>query len=310
MVDRMSPRNSNKKEQVIQVSGRTYTRNPDVDRYQIDFHELDDLRMCDIPPQSHLEILGLPHPTGAVIEVYGLNTGELEQLCVYGGVDFRVSPSDVPRTVLRLQQAFPHTAKDQYGFARSPQVSTRVEGEHVRAHVFLNISVANNPQALVRHAVAAYEEGLARLTKPSIYAFICYASEDRSQARELATAISQLGADVWLDEREIRVGDSIVQRISDALGIVSHVIVLLSQNSVGKPWVQRELSSAVMLQLSQKRITVLPIRLDDCPIPSILADIKYADGRAGMASVVNELELLFDCTQLRGNDYPVDFMAS
>ena len=44
-----------------------------------DIHELDDLRMCDIPPQSHLEILGLPHPTGAVIEVYGLNTGEVER---------------------------------------------------------------------------------------------------------------------------------------------------------------------------------------------------------------------------------------
>lgn len=283
--------------QVINVSGRIYTKNPDVDRYQIDLHELGDLRMCDIPPHSHLEITGLPQPAGADIEVYGLNTGNPAELCVYGGVGFQVDPTDVPRMVLRLQQAFPHTAKDQYGFPRNPQVTTHVEEDHVKAHVFLNIECADNPQARVRDAVAGFADGLARLEKPSIYAFICYASEDRAVARALAASISQLGADVWLDEREIRVGDSIVQRISDALGVISHLIVLLSQNSVAKPWVQRELSSAVMLQLSEKRVTVLPIRLDDCLIPSIIADIKYADARAGMASVIRDLAHAFSSTQ-------------
>jgi len=282
---------------VINVSGRIYTKNPDVDRYQIDLQELGDLRMCDIPPRSHLEIMGLPQPAGAEIEVYGLNTGNQADLCVYGGVGFQVDPTDVPRMVLRLQQAFPHTAKDQYGFPRNPQVTTRAEEDHVEAHVFLNIGFADNPQARVRDAVAAFAEGLARLEKPSIHAFICYASEDRVVARALAASISQLGADVWLDEREIRVGDSIVQRISDALGVISHLIVLLSRNSVDKPWVQRELSSAVMLQLSKKRVTVLPIRLDDCAIPSIIADIKYADARAGMESVIRDLAHALSTTQ-------------
>lgn len=283
-------------EAVIKASGRLYRKNPAVDRYQIDVAELGDLRMCDIPPHSHLEIMGLPQPMGAEVEVYGLNSddpGIYEELCVYGGVGFRVEPIDVARTVLRLQQAFPHTAEDSHGLARNPQVSTRVDGANVHAYVFLNISCASNPQALVRHAVAAYLEGLSRLERPSIHAFVCYASEDRSVARELATSISQLGADVWLDEREIRVGDSIVQRINDALGLVSHFIILLSKNSVAKPWVRRELSSALMLQLSEKRIAVLPIRLDDCVIPSILADIRYADARAGMANVVHELERAF-----------------
>jgi len=283
-------------EAIINVSGRVYTKNPAVDRYQIDVAELGTLRMCDIPPHSHLEIMGLPQPTGADVEVYGLNAddpGIYEGLCVYGGVGFRVEPIDVARTVLRLQQAFPHTARDPHGFARNPQVSTRVEGANVYAYVFLNVSCASNPHAPVRHAVAAFLEGLSRLQRPSIHAFVCYASEDRSVARELATSISQLGADVWLDEREIRVGDSIVQRISDALALVSHFIILLSKNSVNKAWVQRELSSALMLQLSQKRIALLPIRLDDCEIPSILGDIRYADGRAGIANVVHELERAF-----------------
>ena len=287
-------------EAVINASGRLYRKNPAVDRYQIDYAELGDLRMCDIPPHSHLEIMGLPQPVGAEVEVYGLNAddpGIYEELSVYGGVGFRVEPIDVARTVLRLQQAFPHTAEDSHGFPRNPQVSTRVEGgvegANVHANVFLNISCARNPQALVRHAVAAFVEGLSRLERPSVHAFVCYASEDRSVARELAASISRLGADVWLDEREIRVGDSIVQRINDALGLVSHFIILLSKHSVDKPWVQRELSSALMLQLSRQRIAVLPIRLDECTLPSILADIRYADWRSGVASVIHELERAF-----------------
>lgn len=182
----------------INVSGRLYARNPEVDRYQIDVAELDDLRMCDIPPHSHLEITGLPIPTGAELEVYGLNPDDpavYDGLCVYGGVGFRVEPNAVARTVLRLQQAFPHTAEDSYGFARNPQVTTEVKGPTVLTHVFLNISCARAPQTLVRHAVAAYAEGLLRLTKPSIHAFICYASEDRTVARELAKTLSQLGAE-------------------------------------------------------------------------------------------------------------------
>lgn len=86
------------RDKLIQISGRTYARNPAVDRYQIDISELEDLRMCDIPPQSHLEILGLPQPDGADVEVYGLNPDSLEGLCVYGGVGFRIDSSDVPRT--------------------------------------------------------------------------------------------------------------------------------------------------------------------------------------------------------------------
>ena len=46
-------------------------------------------------------------------------------------------------------------------------------------------------------------------------------------------------------------------------------------DSVVKPWVRKELSSALMAQLQTKSITVLPIKREPCDVPPLLADIKY-----------------------------------
>jgi hypothetical protein len=155
----------------------------------------------------------------------------------------------------------------------------------------------------LRDALAPIVEGLQRLQRPNVRAFLCHASEDKPAARDLAVALREFGAEVWLDKWEIRVGDSIVQKIDGALGTVSHLIVLLSNNSVGKPWVRKELSSALMRQLSQKAIKVLPVRLDDCTIPPILADIKYADARKGLESALVGLEPALFASS--GDDAPV-----
>src|SRR5260370_14323166 len=107
-----------------------------------------------------------------------------------------------------------------------------------------------------------------------------HASENKAIASQLASFIQTHGAEVWLDQWEIKVGDSIVQKINDGLSSASHLAILLSRDSVTKPWVTKELSSALMRQLSDRSTRVLPVRLDDSPIPAILADVRYADCRS------------------------------
>ncbi len=278
----------------ICIGNRTYRLNPEVDRYQVPYSELGDLRMRDIPPHSHLEILEMPGPRGATdIEVYGLNAGdegEIDELCIYGGASFRVPLEDGPTMLLRLRRAFPDMDPDGRSFLRNPWISSEVEPNGLRAHVHLDLKFKDAPDMLVRDAVSPFIEGFQRLDRPSTHLFICHASEDKKAARELANAMKRLGAEVWFDEWELRVGDSIVEKINAALGTVSHLLVLLSYHSVAKPWVNRELSAALMRQLSTQGIQVLPIRLDDCTIPPILADIRYADARKGMRDAVAELE--------------------
>lgn len=270
-----------------------YARNPAVDRYQIPIDELGDLRMCDIPPLSHVEILGLPQPRDMTSqEVYALHSGTYPKdgsLEVYGGGTFQSDTDGLHRAIARLRRAFPDLDPQQDSFLRNPHIQAKKADDGYEINVFMNLKFTDKPQTLVRDAVAPFSDGFRRSEQPVVHAFICHASEDKPFARELAAAMKRFGADVWFDEWEIRVGDSIVQKISDALCNVSHLVVVLSRNSIEKPWVQKELSSALMLQLSKQHIRVLPLRLDDSPIPAILADVKYADARSGIEKAIEQL---------------------
>ncbi len=278
----------------IIIRDRVYRKNPEVKRYQIHLDELHDLRMCDIPAHSHLQVLGLPVPDGACeAEWFGLNAGddgEIEHLRIYGGVSFRAGAGDRPRILSRLRRAFPEVdSEDEEGF-RAPEIYSRRVDDGFLVGLYIGLSFKKNPEIPVRIAFTPVVDGLQSLNRPGAHVFICYASEDKSTAHSLATAIRAFGAAVWFDEWEIRVGDSIVQRVSDAIGTASHLVVLLSENSVGKPWVQKEFSAALMRQLSENSIRVLPLRLDGCLIPPLLSDLRYADARAGIANALPELE--------------------
>ena len=95
---------------------------------------------------------------------------------------------------------------------------------------------------------------------------------------------------VWWDEWEIKVGDSIVQKISEGITESAYLAVVLSPASVNSNWVQKELNSALMRQLSAERaITILPLFLEDCKVPAFLQEIKWADFREEYAYGLHEL---------------------
>jgi len=124
--------------------------------------------------------------------------------------------------------------------------------------------------------------------------FISYTSSDGAFADKLVSDLSSFGADVFYAKWEIKVGDSIVDKINVALSTHDHLVVVLSANSVKSEWVQRELNSSMMRQLKDKKIKIKPVLIQDCDIPALLSDIKYADFRddynEGFASLVDSLQ--------------------
>lgn len=110
---------------------------------------------------------------------------------------------------------------------------------------------------------------------PSV--FLSHSSKDKFFAQKIAETLRLYGVTVWIDEAEIKIGDSLIDKISKAIDAVDYIAVLLSHNSVNSPWVQKELQIAMTKEIGEKTVIVLPILIEQCPIPPYLSDKLYAD---------------------------------
>jgi len=109
--------------------------------------------------------------------------------------------------------------------------------------------------------------------------FLSHSGRDKDVARRLALDIMMSNVGVWFDEWEIRVGHSITQKISRGLADADFVVVLLSTHSVESGWVEKEWAARIGGEASSKGVFVLPIMIEDCKVPMLLRDKKYADIR-------------------------------
>jgi len=107
--------------------------------------------------------------------------------------------------------------------------------------------------------------------------FIAHASEDKKVAKKIANDLTKNGYQVWFDEWEIKVGDSIVDKINKGIKDTAYMIVLFSKNSVDKPWVKKEMNAGLIKELERKKVYILPAKLDQCEIPPLFSDKHYAD---------------------------------
>lgn len=110
---------------------------------------------------------------------------------------------------------------------------------------------------------------------PSI--FLSHSARDKFFVRKLAERLKSYGVKVWLDEAEINVGDSLTEKIGEAIEETDFVGVVLSHNSVNSEWVQRELQVAIQKELAKRKVVVLPLLLEPVELPSFLKDKLYAD---------------------------------
>ena len=77
-------------------------------------------------------------------------------------------------------------------------------------------------------------------------AFMSHASEDKeSVARPLTEALEARGLRVWFDNQEIRIGDSIRQKIEEGLAQSRYGVVILSKPFISKFWTNFELDGLI-----------------------------------------------------------------
>lgn len=119
--------------------------------------------------------------------------------------------------------------------------------------------------------------------------FISYARADQTVARQIADSLRGAGLQVWFDEWALMPGDSIRERIEDALRATDLLLVLLSPSSVASQWVTQEWNSALSRDLKARAVTVIPAVIEDCQIPPLLAGRRYLDLRTDLQGGVQQL---------------------
>lgn len=106
---------------------------------------------------------------------------------------------------------------------------------------------------------------------------ICYSHADAEFADSIATALVAAKNNVWLDKWELRVGDSLVDRIQAAIAKAGALLIILSKSSVTSDWCKRELKAAYVREFDTKGFTILPVLKEKCEIPLFLQDKQYAN---------------------------------
>lgn len=130
--------------------------------------------------------------------------------------------------------------------------------------------------------------------------FISHASEDKERfVIPFATALRAKGVDGWVDRWEMRIGDSLVDKIfEEGLKEASAIIVVLSNISVTKPWVREELDAAVVKRI-EKGARIIPIVLDGCEVPQALRHIVWepvADTNNFESTLMRVVDEIFERT--------------
>ncbi|MCD6260752.1 MAG: TIR domain-containing protein [Thaumarchaeota archaeon] len=119
--------------------------------------------------------------------------------------------------------------------------------------------------------------------------FISYSKVDKTMAERIANTLKQKGYVVWFDEWKIKVGDSIIDKINKGIVESDFLLVLLSKNSIKSKWVKEELNAAKMKEIAKRKVFILPVLLEDCEIPSLISDKRYADFRTSFSKGITEI---------------------
>jgi hypothetical protein len=109
-------------------------------------------------------------------------------------------------------------------------------------------------------------------------AFISHATLDHRFVETFAADLRANGVDAWFSRWEIKPGDSIRAKIEEGLEGCEYFIIVLSKNSINRPWVKTELDAATIRRLNGKVRKIIPVRIEDCgDLPPMLGALLWED---------------------------------
>lgn len=115
--------------------------------------------------------------------------------------------------------------------------------------------------------------------------FLCHSHEDNSEVLYVAQTLEKTHPDfeIWVDEWALKFGDSLLEKIGEAIDQSDRLIVFLTPHSVNSNWVRKEVAAGVVMELAEDKgvdgnAFVVPVVLQSvAKIPFTLRDKLYCD---------------------------------
>lgn len=107
--------------------------------------------------------------------------------------------------------------------------------------------------------------------------FISYTEKDSEVARMIDASLRVASVETFLDQREIRVGDSIIKKVYEGIASATDLIYIVSKNSVRSKWVAEELNAAKVRHREEEGFRILPVLIDPVKPPTEILDLRYID---------------------------------
>jgi uncharacterized protein YjbI with pentapeptide repeats len=92
--------------------------------------------------------------------------------------------------------------------------------------------------------------------------FISYSSKDEALAERLHADLQGKGVRCWFAPHDLKTGDRFRIKIDEAVRLYDKLLLLLSKNSLGSDWVEKEVETAFEKERRQKQTVLFPVRLD------------------------------------------------
>ena len=110
-----------------------------------------------------------------------------------------------------------------------------------------------------------------------VRAFLCYSHLDKEIVLQVKKVLDRRGVITWLDEFQVGLGESIRKAIEVGISSSNYLLYFVSPNSIRSGWTNAELDAALANEIESGEITVVPVIIEDCALPSFLKMKKYID---------------------------------
>lgn len=136
--------------------------------------------------------------------------------------------------------------------------------------------------------------------------FVSYAHTDKDRVLPLASYLGRLGLKVWMDTKRLAPGQTIVEKVSEAISDSDVYMVCISPSALSSKWVIHELNTALSLEITQGRPRVVPVIVSKAELPAMLSGRLYIDVAASLDRAKESIKLALESTLPGGAAAEID----